>query len=175
MRKNIKKIFLIGIIAILFMISGCTPPSFLYTKPENLEIKKIQLIEYENPNVLEQEYLDFFIFHKAKYEFENFDPNKCTVLEELKEEDFQAFNTCMEEDEVMKYHLVSKRGHNGRGLRIIYSDESFFVLTWESIDSYYEGIVGYYDKNGNRQGDLEEIAPMLYMIISANYFNTKIG
>lgn len=174
MRKNLKKIFLIGIVAILFMISGCTPPSFLYTKPENLEIKKIQLIEYENPNVLEQEYSGF-LFYRAKYEFENFDPNKCTVLEELNEQDFPSFNTDMEEDRVGASHKVSKRGHNGQGLRIIYSDESFFVLTWESTDSYNEGIVGYYEKNGTPKGDLEDIAPMLYMIIAANYFQTKIG
>ena len=68
--RNAVSYISLGIIAILFMISGCTPPTFHYSKPENVEIQKIQLIEYKNPNVLEQEYLDFFIFHKAKYEFD---------------------------------------------------------------------------------------------------------
>ncbi|MBE5737777.1 MAG: hypothetical protein E7348_05190 [Clostridiales bacterium] len=173
MRKNIKKIFLIGIIAILFMIGGCTPHMFYYGKLEKLEIKKIQLIEYENPNVLEQEYFGF-LFYRAKYEFEDFDQSKCTVLEELNEEDFEEFNTDMEG--AVEAHLAYKRGHNGQGLRIIYSDGSFFVFTWEYLNSVNaDGLVGYYGENGKCQGDLEDIDPILYMIIAANYFETKIG
>lgn len=174
MKYTLKKFVLLVFLAILFIISGCTPHMFYYGKLENLEIKKIQLIEYKNPNVLEQEYSGFFISYKAKYEFEDFDQSKCTVLEELNEEDFEEFNTDMEG--AVEAHLAYKRGHNGQGLRIIYSDGSFFVFTWEYLNSVNaDGLVGYYGENGKCQGDLEDIDPISYMIIAANYFETKIG
>ena len=174
MKKSLKKVSLLGIvIAVLFAFGGCTPPTFYFKKPEGVEVEKIQLIEYNNPNVLEQEY---YIFLIKKHNDENFDESKCTVLEELSGESFESFVAEVAQENVSMWN-ASKCGPLGQGIRIIYSDGSFFVITWEKdLDSVYHfnGFSSYYKKDGS-DGELDSVDPLYYMIIAANYFDTKIG
>ncbi len=175
MKSIFKKFSLFTVIlSMLFTIVGCTPYMHYYgPAPAPLEVKAIQLIEYDNPNVQTQEYVINF---NAKHAFENFDESKCTVLEELDKENFLEFETDLSEG--VGGGNALKRGPIGQGIRIIYSDESFFVSTWGEVEenSNCEGFVGDYNADGTpKENSCMGVDPMYYMIVAANYFETKIS
>ena len=162
------------LVCVLFVAVACTPPSFRYSKPEGVEITSIQLIDYDNPNVQSQKKIFLSTY---KYEFEKFDEEKCTILEELKAEDFADFEADLVEQYVGKYNCLTC-GPIGQGLCIRYSDGTYFVLTWSQLDLYdFEvGFVATYYEDGTiKKNTYGGIGPINYMIIAANYFQTKIA
>ena len=161
-------------VCLLCSISSCTPRRYSYRLYEELVISSVQLIQYDNPTVEAQEYQFILV---AKYPFETFDEDKCTVIEELPSEHLEEFKADLCEI-IMGVSEAKFRGHNGQGIRITYTDGTYYVATWYTADGYWEGYaahVAMYDTDGTIvENSCNTIGGLPYMTVAANYFQTKI-
>ena len=171
MKKLFKIPLICFMISFLFALNGCTAPMFNFVPHDISEIASIQLIYYDNPDVLKQEYTLF----EAKHPFESFDESKCTVLEELDRENLETFFSEMEYS--VESSTVSTRGPIGQGLRVNHTDGKFFVIIWNYVEEShsYRSFNAYYQEDGTLIIDsCDSIEAYYYMILAANYFETKI-
>lgn len=175
MRTLIKRLF-IGLLCLLpLALTACTQPTYAYGNHPQLAVQAVQLIYYDETDVEKQNYSWFGFKHDP---FDNFEMEKCTVLEELPQELFDAFTTDMERS--YGASEADTKSPHGYGIRIVREDGSCFVLTWghyKNSDPYWAAdcFVGYYDANGAPIDDYcVWIDPTYCMMIAANYFEMKI-
>lgn len=175
MGRLIRKLF-IGIISFiaLFSMTACTPARHHYPDKSN-SISAIQLIHYDKAGAETPKYLLSSIILLESVP--NFDENKCTVLEELPQECFEEYNADMLLAENVWSGVADTKAPYGYGVRFVYDDGSCLVVTWSEYDenSIYAGFAGKYDANGKSlQNYIEGMDPLWYMIVAANYFESKI-
>lgn len=153
------------IFATCFILTACDPSSssYQYILPE-ASIVGVELIDYDNPDAKK---INTFIPITLP-RIRRFDFDKMNTIEALKPEKIDAFS----EDLLDIYvwgtwvHLNSPAG---KSIRIIYSDDSFDVL------SLYDTFAGRYDENGkpiDHFGDLYSAATLIELANS--YFSVQL-
>ena len=125
MRTLIKRLF-IGLLCLLpLALTACTPQTYGYGNHPQFAVQAVQLIYYDETDVEEQNYSWLGFKHDP---FDNFEMEKCTVLEELPQELFDAFTTDMERS--YGASEADTKSPHGYGIRIVREDGACFVLTW---------------------------------------------
>lgn len=170
MKAWFKKVFFGIILCVPFVFSACTLPTYSYSKGE-VSPCNIQLIHYDETDVEEQNHR--FLFSEP---FDDFKEEKCTVLEELTADKFEDFETDMVEVGRCSSNGALTKSPYGYGIRIIYEDGSFLVITWTKYDTYDYGVgfVNEYDADGKSLDGGESLRATAYMWVATNYFEMKI-
>jgi len=165
MKARMKKYILFVLMAMLLLCSACTPPMFYFSYDCYRDrVVKIELIEYDDPDIGKRP----FRFFWDKKDDRDFQQEYCTVIETLPEEDIDAF--LFEFDQEYTKHTAEKNAPSGQGVRITLANDRFFVCTWKEYKIY----ACFYDKNGKPTETGFGFSPKVYLVISANYFQTKI-
>ena len=171
MKTCLKRLFLAILLCVIFTFSACTLPEYTYRKREVAPCN-IQLIHYDEMGAQEQRY--YLLFFSDP--FDNFEEEKCTVLEELPVEQLENFEQDMLDVGYCSSGQAVTKAPYGNGLRIVYEDGSFLVITWSKFNPSYSGggFLGEYDADGRSMGGEIYVDATAYMYIAANYFEMKI-
>lgn len=180
-RKMILWLLSVVVFAFMGCMGGCANYDE-YTYDYNANIDKtvsVELIYYDNPTVkLMTE--DFSMRSKRREATLGFESQRCTVVETLKAERIDSFAKDLGNIIVpLGYQMEAP---SGQGIRITYEDGSFWVATWTLVaeSSGFQApylYIGEFNADGTLRyyvGDDLNRNESYYMILAANYFNTKI-
>lgn len=148
MSKCIKKIVILTLVVpFVFSLSACDYSYYLYHNTDgnqtflNKDVTIIQLIKYENLSVQNDPLREYEL-----------DLNTLEILEPLIADNIESFV-----NELIKIGGLSGKfkqvinSPNGIGIRIIYDDESFTLITTTVIDGRDCIFLGEYDADANRE------------------------
>ena len=143
MFKFIKKMLCIMYFSFitLFLVSCVGSYSLLYK--ETTKPIKLELINYNNPSA-----------RTNPSERNVFDVNSLEVLEEFDSDSLDLIDNFGKEFN-LRVHSPTNRiqflfSHDGVGLRLIYDDKTFQILTLTNINNEYYFYVGLYNEDGSQ-------------------------
>ncbi len=179
-RKMILWLLSVVVFAVMGCMGGCANDKYTYEHNTNIDkTVSVELIYYDNPTVkLMAE--NFSMRSKRREATLGFESQRCTVVETLAEEKIEAFSHSLGEITLsLKYQMEAP---SGQGVRITYEDGSFWVVTWayvldSSVREYPYAYIGVFHADGSLLHYIGEDVhgnASYYMILAANYFNTKI-
>lgn len=172
MLKLNKVLMLILLIGSVVLLTACDHTYYIYhnTNGEDLfldkEVTSIELIEYKNPTVEDKPLKDF-----------EFSADKIEILETLEQKNIVSFIEKISEIGGIsgKFKNLLSSPH-GKGIRIIYSDDSFTLVTVTIINGNECIFLGEYNaekKLGLKFGiSWQEMIDDFKELIN-DYFNTK--
>lgn len=127
------------LICVLILACGCDPGSY-YFDDESLteQVKRVELIDYENDNPIMIDVTD-----DTELIFER---DKMKILEVLDEEKIDEF---LKDLSVIIFHLINQSAESpvGRGIRLVFSDEGYIVISCTKVGRRGYSFVAEFDKN----------------------------
>ena len=170
MSKVAKIIFSITVLCCiaLVLVSCVSSSSLLYRETE--KPKKLELIHYNNPNA-----------RSNPYERGVFDVNLLEVLEEFDSDLLDSIDNFGKEFNLRVHSPMTHKqflfSHDGVGLRLVYEDCSFQIITLTEINDEYYFFVGLYNEDGTQLQSKDMNGGSLYEAfkdIINSHFTTQI-
>lgn len=134
--------FIMGFCSIALILASCVSSSSLLYR-ETTKPKKLELINYNNPSA-----------RSNPSERAVFDVNSLEVLEEFDSDLLDSIDNFGKEFNLRVHSPMTRKqvlfSHDGVGLRLIYDDYSFQILTLTEINDEYYFFVGLYNEDGTQ-------------------------